>query len=177
MYEELVKQLRELPHLLFVQLHGHEDVVFKAADVIEELQQTVSHYKGCADDWYKEACDYKAMLPRWIPVTERLPESSGKYLVSGGGKVWICDFWRIAGVRGWCDSVNNPVVGYWMPLPPEPPKEEAYRDFKPITNYKRLVAKSPKELVEWINSVESDARYYGPKGKDVWLKWLQEVNE
>lgn len=62
-------------------------------------------------------------------------------------------------------------------IAPEPPKEEAYRDFKPITNYTRLVAKSPKELVEWINSVESDARYYGPKGKDVWLKWLQEVDE
>ena len=39
MYEELVKRLRELPHLLFVQLHGHEDVVYKAADVIEELSE------------------------------------------------------------------------------------------------------------------------------------------
>ena len=45
------------------------------------------------------------------------------------------------------------------------------------TNHKRLIAKSPKEFAEWLNSVESTARYYGPKGKDVWLKWLQqEVN-
>lgn len=36
----------------------------EAADAIEELQQTVKHYKGCADDWYKEACDYKARLER-----------------------------------------------------------------------------------------------------------------
>lgn len=26
---------------------------------IEELQQAVEHYKGCADDWYKVACGYK----------------------------------------------------------------------------------------------------------------------
>lgn len=51
---------------------------------------------------------------------------------------------------------------------------EECRDFRPITNYRRLVAKSPKELAEWINGVESNARYYGPKGKDVWLKWLQQ---
>ena len=38
-YEELVKRLRELPHLLFVQLHGHEDVVYQAADAIEELSR------------------------------------------------------------------------------------------------------------------------------------------
>ena len=29
---------------------------------IEELQQTVEHYKGCADEWYRVACDYAAKL-------------------------------------------------------------------------------------------------------------------
>ena len=48
------------------------------------------------------------------------------------------------------------------------------RDFEPIRNYDRLTNMSPKELAEWINRAESDARYYGPKGKDVWLKWLQQ---
>lgn len=38
-YSELTKILRDLPHLLFVQLHGHEDVVYKAADAIEALQK------------------------------------------------------------------------------------------------------------------------------------------
>ena len=38
-YSELAKILRDLPHLLFVQLHGHEDVVYKAADAIEALQK------------------------------------------------------------------------------------------------------------------------------------------
>ena len=36
-YEELVNKLRELPHLLFVQLGEHEDIVYQAADSIEEL--------------------------------------------------------------------------------------------------------------------------------------------
>jgi len=48
----------------------------------------------------------------------------------------------------------------------------------PITNYNRLVKKSPKELAAWLNDVESRARYYGQKGKDAWLDWLkQEVKE
>lgn len=51
---------------------------------------------------------------------------------------------------------------------------EECSDFRPITNYTRLIEKSPKELAEWINRVESDARYYGPKGKAVWLNWLQQ---
>ena len=70
-YDALVKALR-----LDVKLHKAEDALLNAsaaADAIEELQLTVEHYKGCADDWYKEACDYKAMMPRWIPETERLP--------------------------------------------------------------------------------------------------------
>lgn len=45
MYDELVKQLRELPHLLFVQLHGHEDMVYKAADAIEELDNLLNLYR------------------------------------------------------------------------------------------------------------------------------------
>lgn len=87
MYEELASSLRKCGRLNM----GDECICFhdgcceaeptcmyelmrKAADAIEELQQVVKHYKGCSDDWYKEACDYKAMLPRWIPVTERLPK-------------------------------------------------------------------------------------------------------
>lgn len=39
MYEDLINKLRELPHLLFVQLGEHEDVVYQAADAIEELDK------------------------------------------------------------------------------------------------------------------------------------------
>ena len=55
---------------------------------------------------------------RWIPVTERLPKKPGQYYVSGGDKVWICEFLIIPNfVGGWCNDVANPVVQAWMPLP------------------------------------------------------------
>lgn len=63
MCDEQVKRLRELPHLLFVQLHGHEDVVYQAANIIEELQRQLEQA-------------LHTPLPRWIPVTELLPEES-----------------------------------------------------------------------------------------------------
>ena len=52
MYDELVNRLRELPHLLFVQLHGHEDVVYEAADAIEELS---AKYEKALHDLVKQA--------------------------------------------------------------------------------------------------------------------------
>lgn len=60
----------------------------------------------------------------WILCSERLPEKSGEYYVSGGDKVWICSFLIIPTFKGgWCNNVSNPVVEAWMPLP-EPYKEE-----------------------------------------------------
>ena len=102
----------------------------KANDAIEELQQTVKHYKGCSDDWYKEACDYKAMLPRWIPVTERLPEPKFArewYLVAlESGCVKSLAYEKEGRTDnlfrpGWHETASP--VTHWMPLP-EPPKEE-----------------------------------------------------
>ena len=61
--------------------------------------------------------------PQWIPCSERLPEKSGKYYVSGGDKVWICEFLIIPNFTGgWCNDASNPVVQAWMPLP-EPYQE------------------------------------------------------
>lgn len=55
-YDELVKRLRELPHLLFVQLHGHEDVVYKAADAIEDLNRQ-------RDRAYARLCEWCGVCP------------------------------------------------------------------------------------------------------------------
>jgi hypothetical protein len=68
-------------------------------------------------------------VQEWIPVTERLPENSGKYLVAGRQfreqkyQVWICEFLSLGLFRGWSNHARNPIVEMWMPLP-QPPKGE-----------------------------------------------------
>lgn len=59
---------------------------------------------------------------QWIPCSERLPKKSGRYYVSGGDKVWICEFLIIPNFTGgWCNDASNPVVQAWMPCyVPEP---------------------------------------------------------
>lgn len=133
MYDELIKALRcEHPSLDCESCNYNtgDDCDYKrltddAADAIKELQQTVEHYKGCADDWYKEACDYKAMMPRWIPVTERLPEEETPVLVFTEHSNILTD--RLLGVicNTYADFVKcgTNSVTHWMPLP-QPPKEE-----------------------------------------------------
>lgn len=69
---------------------------------------------------------------RWIPVTERLPESEGTYLVyTERGTVYANHFYTKKVFRD--DYVREPQwsqrgkvkVTHWMPLP-EPPKENSH---------------------------------------------------
>ena len=84
MYDELVKRLRELPHLLFVQLHGHENVVYQAADTIEKLSakvdslqlyvDNISRLPDCNTCLKNSTCEFRPKLgeycrincPAWI---------------------------------------------------------------------------------------------------------------
>ena len=61
----------------------------------------------------------------WIPCSERLPEKSGKYYVSGEDRVWICEFLILPNfIGGWCNDVANPEVQAWMPCNiPKPYRE------------------------------------------------------
>lgn len=91
MYSELIKQLRhpwEVNGLI-------SELTNSAADAIEELSK-----------------------PRWIPVTERLPENEGRYLAIFYEEM-IIDFGYYRPSVGWCEQG----ITHWMPLP-EPPKEE-----------------------------------------------------
>ena len=65
---------------------------------------------------------------RWIPCSERLPETSGVYLVTGHFynepyEIWLCEFTDFEIVKGWCYPVSRPIVEYWM-IAPELPKQE-----------------------------------------------------
>lgn len=98
MYDELVKRLREPCQ--------YENCILcqQAADVIEELSK-----------------------PKWIPVTEALPEQGKRYLVIRFDKVTKTQFidilWHDAHDLWWNRLYKGQYnVTHWMPLP-EPPKE------------------------------------------------------
>ena len=111
-----------------------------AAEAIEELQKVVEKEQAFAKCWEEMATDCKERFqelldayPKWIPVTERLPED--------GVPVQVCYIGFLDGETAsdllacryegmWC-YWDGPPCGYdkckveithWMPLP-QPPKE------------------------------------------------------
>ena len=139
MYDKLVKRLRNAAHWADKGLVIDPSVCFEAAYAIEELQGKAKVLEKLADKW----CE---AVPKWIPVTERLPNGEAeRYLVAAplmslGLWVSICyyadnleevdeyDFKdeKHSGFY-WCDDEygynEQSGVKYWMPLP-QPPKEE-----------------------------------------------------
>ena len=97
-----------------------------AADAIEELQGEL--WKAISDN-----TDLLVMLPRWISVGDRLPESGQAclcYYVGGAYKQlsWISldTFYECDSLSGFYPHLKDAIDGevtHWMPLP-EPPKEE-----------------------------------------------------
>ena len=67
-------------------------------------------------------------IPRWIPVTERLPETPGEYMVAYHPCYWdrVYDEIKVGldsfrGKTSWAKKKYQRVT-HWMPLP-QPPKE------------------------------------------------------
>lgn len=122
MYDELVKSLRDCAEINSLSLYKR-GLMKQAADAIEELLQKMQQ------------------LPRWIPVTERLPEGQFPVQVyvpphtdeeeEYVGYVGMAYHTNSARGGFWCgtDGAVYGAIGiihepsYWMPLP-EPPKEE-----------------------------------------------------
>lgn len=128
MSEALVARIRyHIKKANFVGLKDAESTLLlgEAADAIENLSKALdavndAHNEGYDVGYWAGKRDYE---PKWIPVTERLPNGNGEYLVSGKDKVWACEFMILGDVGGWCNNARNPCVEYWMPKP-KPPKED-----------------------------------------------------
>lgn len=121
MYEELVKGLREATG--WKNASAHYSLMSEAANAIEELNMKL-HGDEAAIAGMKREIERMVVAdkPRWIPVTERLPEKYTHNLVYGseigidilyfGNRGLFLDYHS--------DEING--VTHWMPLP-EPPKE------------------------------------------------------
>jgi hypothetical protein len=113
-------------------MEQQEDMVYKAVlNCVPNIdkEELIKALKYDRDQYEKGYHDGRA-AGRWIPVSERLPDKEGSYLVcSTRNSVYVTHFhtdryfkngyFRLAGfaVRG--DSK----ITHWMPLP-EPPKGE-----------------------------------------------------
>lgn len=126
MYEELVKNLRKMQsheYCVLVSIDGFPamQIVKQAADAIEDLSKTL-------DEEVEINTALGCNMPVWIPVTERLPEESGHYLIyviGGEFKQWSMVTMAYYHKRFYYDDMedNFDQITHWMPLP-QPPKEE-----------------------------------------------------
>ena len=119
MYDELIKNLRneanEAPALSSIVYF----LMRQAADAIEELGVVARTQKAVLDKF-----------PRWIPVTERLPESIHENVLCCGRKGgqfvgWVAiETIEKGKVTAFQHGGNGRYITHWMPLP-EPPEKES----------------------------------------------------
>lgn len=126
-YAEMCRRLRALAEGCPRLSQQGYDLLNNAADAIEELQQIANHHEEAAHDYWKDVCYYMERVPKWIPVTERLPETCAAVLVclhwgSDNDEITVGEYWKNSkSSPGW--GTFDPYVTHWMPLP-ETPKEE-----------------------------------------------------
>ena len=135
MYDQLVKVLRETdfsdgcPCGAEPLCKGKDCVILQAADAIEELQTYADLYKDMIEESQRVARKVIDSYPRWIPVSERLPEDENHVLAATRNKKEnynIVKAYYCHDMGVWAAGMNSNVT-HWMPLPPEP-KEEAKGD-------------------------------------------------
>lgn len=119
MYDELLKDLRENHDKYFAR-------DMQVADAIEELSHD---YEKLAED-FNGAVEllHKRSKPRWIPVSERLPEAGERVLCYCRANIYEVMKMRTDGAWVHNDKVYDSAyisgfVTHWMSLP-QPPKEE-----------------------------------------------------
>lgn len=132
MYGELIARIRyHIQKADFMGLKEYEStrLLNEAADAIEELLKITTHYEEESKGWWLAACDakeererLKEQIPKWIPVTERLPEKNYNCLVADDGTI-VYGYMNFIGE--WMDCLGDKLkyVSHWMPLP-QPPETE-----------------------------------------------------
>lgn len=131
MYEDLIRVLRSIDEYDT----GYAKLIYDAADAIEELSVQIRNKNVMLAEAISEQ-------PRWIPVTERLPEKDIEVLVFAEGKIdgFLGDtaiaiskrydfkiFTDYEGVEVWQPPwqyfLTDYEITHWMPLPSAPTEE------------------------------------------------------
>ena len=97
----------------------------------EAIKAIKANYPSGGYEDLREALDMAIQAledSRWIPVTERLPEENGRYLVTRGlkacgalwNRIYIANYSDLMGIKServwWQGNVVDDVIA-WMPLP------------------------------------------------------------
>ena len=102
-------------------------------EAIKWLEETKFGGKILHDNTVIQVCDMAVAAlreqdeRRWVPVTERLPDSDGFYIVVMNGDIWgEPDVWSstACGFYSGKWDEDDATISHWMPMP-EPPKEDA----------------------------------------------------
>ena len=125
MYDELINKLYHCANEVFCNkcpyspdCAGEKAIIREAADAIEKLDAIAQTYV----ETVHEIEDRR----KWIPVTERLPDESGRYLIVDSGHVTEAYYGKEWAGDNWTDPVEMYMAfhpTHWMPLP-QPPESE-----------------------------------------------------
>lgn len=124
MYRELVKEVNK----------DTDEQIYKAVVACgvnvdrDELLRALQYDREQYDAGFAAGC--RAATPKWIPVTERLPDVGVDVLVVKDNSDKNMAVWRLCGIIPndpyWEDEVGDGLLlkaaTHWMPLP-QPPKE------------------------------------------------------
>lgn len=133
MYEELISSLRICQEMCeAARFEEAAKLLTQATDAIEKLQKASeeAYNKGLLEGGIAQRAEDEKWLPKWIPVTERLPEIDEKHHCSkdvlvyldGGYMAFSALEENIFG-QTWFECERHPdveeemVVTHWMPLP------------------------------------------------------------
>ena len=120
LYETAMQTImEEREGAIFAKIQSAFDVDVDKQELIRALQYDRDQYNQGYRDGKKDA------IPKWIPVSERLPKYNTFVIVFAEGIVGEAvlddaDYWYWAGSDEYASQIN---VTHWMPLP-EPPKED-----------------------------------------------------
>ena len=121
MYEELIMRLKDYSAARKGEIAELTD---EAADAIEELNRFKEECEACGSKTQSVIESLQKKIPRWVPVTERLPDKRKWVLCRCEANIievlrWENNEWYHDSMHVYYPSF----VTHWMPLP-KSPKEE-----------------------------------------------------